>query len=280
MIETIETIKGIVYVKDLIYQLERFATRVRIVNDVYKTKDYNPIMNFIRLKKGIHWAARSLNIVTGCLYGCNYCYLPYLTGVYTNLDPSVRTLPHCWINHLNNPKNTPTNINPFPDLMRNRLVFVSSMGELFGEWVPDFLIQLVIDIIAGADPHWIFVFLTKNPVRLGDFKWPPNAWVGATVDCQRRVEITERSLERVNASVKFISLEPLLEQVTLYNPGNVDWIIIGSDNNSKHNVTKWDYVNDIIVQAKDNNKKVFCMDNLDLLSRPSNVRLYREYPEF
>ena len=65
-------------------------------------------------------------------------------------------------------------------------IFVCSMADLFGDWVPEEWIEAVLNRTQRADySHHTYQFLTKNPRRLKDFNpWPSNCWVGTTVTNQ------------------------------------------------------------------------------------------------
>jgi len=77
-------------------------------------------------------------------------------------------------------------------------------------------------------PQWNFLFLTKSPERLVDIEWPPNAWVGTTVDTQDRVEPAVKTFKKIRATVRYLSCEPLLEQLEFPTLACFDWVIIGA----------------------------------------------------
>jgi protein gp37 len=110
-------------------------------------------------------------------------------------------------------------------------VFVCSMADLFGRWVPAEWIEAVLDRCRAA-PQWTFLFLTKFPVRMAEFDFPDNAWVGTTVDCQARVANAERSFRKVKARVKWLSCEPLIEPLQFTDLGAFDWLVIGGASSS------------------------------------------------
>jgi protein gp37 len=86
-------------------------------------------------------------------------------------------------------------------------VFTCSMADLFGRWGPTEWIDVVFDVVRD-NPQWNFLFLTKFPIRIAEFEYPPNAWLATTVDLQARVKYAERAMRQVKASVKRLSLEP------------------------------------------------------------------------
>lgn len=109
-------------------------------------------------------------------------------------------------------------------------IFVSSMGDLFGDWVPREWIEAVLDAVTACPQH-TFQFLTKNSRRLKDFNpWPENAWVGATATDEESFAEAAAALVQVEAKVRFISAEPLLGEIRHFTIQTtlIDWLIIGT----------------------------------------------------
>ena len=142
-------------------------------------------------KTKIDWADATWNPVTGCLHDCEYCYarriaerfgsnlMPIFTK-YPVLDKPVRNL------GIDAGKIQPYPFDFTPTFHRYRLgeparwtrprnIFVCSMADLFGDWVPDGWIQEVIAVCDAAPQHR-YLFLTKNPSRYkeldGIVHWP------------------------------------------------------------------------------------------------------------
>jgi len=211
---------------------------------------------FNRTNDNIGWAAWSWNPVTGCNFGCEYCYAHDIAMRFTgHFNPTFHE------NRLNAPENTKPNM----DIRGGNRVFVCSMGELFGNWVEQEWIDKVIEQVKN-NPQWIFLFLTKNPKRLVTIDFPKNAWVGTTVDIQKRVKAAEKYMEQVEATIKFVSCEPLLENVIFNKPEIFDWYLIGAKSEGANKVqpeTKWTL--DLIEQAHNTGKKIWMKDNLDLI---------------
>ncbi|NIQ97074.1 MAG: DUF5131 family protein [Desulfuromonadales bacterium] len=160
----------------------------------------------------IEWTDFTWNPVTGCKHGCPYCYARAVSKRFgRSFAPRLHS------NRIRQPE-------------RRRApakIFVCSMADLFGDWVPDAWIRAVIEVVRRC-PYHIFQFLTKNPARLQEFNpWPANCWVGATTDTEQRFDEALALLAHVDASVRFISAEPLL-----FNPTRmskiVDWVIVGA----------------------------------------------------
>lgn len=94
---------------------------------------------------------------------------------------------------------------------------------------------------------------------------PQNAWVGATVDRQNRVQPTITAMRKVKAKVRFVSYEPLLEELKFPTMKHFGWVIIGA--RSSHGALsefqpEVAWVNSLIVQAHDAGCKVYCKPNL------------------
>lgn len=143
----------------------------------------------------------------------------------------------------------PDVVQVFPDRLKapltwkgKRRVFVNSMSDLFHPSVPFGFINDVFNVMAQAsDMHGhIFQVLTKRPGRaVGWWKeysseydeWPENVWIGTSVESQKyapRIEV----LAKIPAAIRFVSAEPLLEEVDLsqwLNKGALQWVITGGE---------------------------------------------------
>jgi protein gp37 len=98
-------------------------------------------------------------------------------------------------------------------------VFISDMGDLFGDWVPALWIDKTINMVR-CSPEAKFLFLTKNPIRYFDFNFPDNCVLGATIETNRYYEgfsKAPRTLDRylcmrdLDFKHKFISIEPIMD---------------------------------------------------------------------
>ena len=111
-------------------------------------------------------------------------------------------------------------------------VFVCSMGDLLGDWVPRPWIELVINATTKAPQHKYF-FLTKNPARYAEFEWPENCWLGTTVTGPQNVRRSRRLVNDNDGKNKtWLSVEPLLGSVE--GIFRHEWIIVGSQTGSKN----------------------------------------------
>lgn len=106
-------------------------------------------------------------------------------------------------------------------------IFTVDMGELFGEWIPREWQDKIFDVIRACPQHR-FYLLTKQPQNL--IKWSPfpsNCFVGVTATNQDMYDSAVYHLGRIQARIRYISLEPLLSPIHLPNYKDVDWLILG-----------------------------------------------------
>lgn len=142
-------------------------------------------------------------------------------------------------------------------------IFVCSMADLFGKWVPQEWIDAVLQEVRD-NQQWKFLFLTKFPQRLAEIEWPENAWVGTTVDKQYRVSIAEKAFRGVKAGKKWLSCEPLLEPLKFGSLEMFDWVVIGGASRSTQTEASWpdfEWVVDLYNQARAAGCKVYFKPN-------------------
>ncbi len=143
-------------------------------------------------------------------------------------------------------------------------IFVCSMADLFGDFIPREWIEQVIQV-AKDNPQHIFQFLTKNPKRYHEFDFPRNCWLGTTVNCQDDMyRLIDLSLTP-SKNLIFVSFEPLYSeiQMTFYRPP--DWIIIGAQTNPPNPPVqpRQEWIEKLISDARTIGARVFLKDNLD-----------------
>lgn len=245
----------------------------------------------------------SWNPLTGCFKECAYCYArilaygrlkkKYLANknifkIKRQGDPYKNPFwPRFWNERLMDPAHVPKNFRS-----KNRtlppgsaMIFTVDMGDLFGPWVPDEWIQKILDICDTYSKH-IFQLLTKFPTRLPEFKYTGNTWVGTTVtDVDSLINVN--SLVRCDARVKYLSCEPLKEDIfpkdefLLPTLKFIDWIIVGAQTGKgrKKNFPKKKWVDNIIRAAGAYKIPIFIKENLlSLNDRPTGIERIQEYP--
>lgn len=175
----------------------------------------------------IEWTESTWNPVTGCTKistGCKNCYAErmarrlqamgqanYRDGFAVRTHENALELPLSW--------------------QKPQSIFVNSMSDLFHESVPEDFILRVFDVMKRA--HWHrFQVLTKRSERLLQMspilEWLPHIWMGVTVETGDYVHRID-DLRGTGASVKFLSMEPLLGPVVGLDLTDVDWVIVGGE---------------------------------------------------
>lgn len=242
----------------------------------------------------IDWTDFTWNPITGCLHGCSYCYCRDIVKRFgLNSGGGLHPLAQGNLHIFNEPKtvirkeerlNDPYPYGFKPTFHRYRLdepkkrkkpakIFVCSMADLFGKWVPDEWIEEVLDVIRECPQH-TFQLLTKGPTyQLCHFDFPKNAWIGITIDGHYRT--IDGFPNGCNAKVKFVSFEPLLNEIG-YFPADANWFIIGSQTGPNARKPKMEWVQGILEHAKENNIPVFVKDNL--IKIYPELKIYKEFP--
>ena len=128
-------------------------------------------------------------------------------------------------------------------MRRARRIFVCSMSDLFGEWVPSAWIQEMWLVMTQQARHHTYQILTKRPKRMRDWTiakasvmgwpvdevWPDNVWLGTSIESQEYAWRLNY-LSETPAKVRFVSVEPLLGPVDLRGIGIFpDWVIVGGE---------------------------------------------------
>lgn len=142
---------------------------------------------------------------------------------------------------------------------KGRNVFVCSMSDLFHEKVPFSFIDRIMEIIKQTPQHR-YQILTKRASRMFDYfsqhEIPTNVWLGVTVECKaskKRIDY----LRELNAKVKFLSCEPLVEDLGKLDLENIDWIIVGGESGPQARPMKEEWALNILHQVKNQNKAFF-----------------------
>ncbi len=206
-------------------------------------------------KSTIEWTESTWNPVTGCTKissGCKNCYAErmakrlqamgqpnYRNGFKVTCHPHVLELPKLW--------------------KKSQMVFVNSMSDLFHEEVPTDFIQQIFNTMNLAEQH-TFQVLTKRSGRLLDLSgllpWAENIWMGITVEAAEYKERIE-CLRQTNAFIKFLSLEPLLEDLGELDLTEIDWVIVGGESGPKARPIKPSWVRNIRKQCREQNVAFF-----------------------
>jgi protein gp37 len=122
-----------------------------------------------------------------------------------------------------------------------KTIFVNSMSDLFHEDVPFDFIYDVFRTMRIAEQH-TFQVLTKRSDRLaeiaGELPWPNNVWMGVSVECEDYVDRID-DLRSTPATIKFLSLEPLLGPLDNLDLRGIDWAIAGGESGARIMQVPW-----------------------------------------
>lgn len=192
----------------------------------------------------IEWTEQTWNPVTGCTKispGCKHCYAEVMAGRLKAMgaagyeDGFQLTLhPERLAQPLQRKKDT--------------VYFVNSMSDLFHEAVPDNFIDQVFEVIRRT-PHHTYQILTKRADRLPGYfaqrSCPKNVWLGVSVEDRAYGLPRIDYLRQVNARVRFLSVEPLLEDLGEFDLAGIHWLIVGGESGPKARPMRPEWVQNV-----------------------------------
>ena len=183
-------------------------------------------------KTSIEWTEQTWNPTVGCSKispGCAHCYAEVMArrlkamGVKAYENGFQLTL-------------RPERLHEPITRQRPTVYFVNSMSDLFHEEIPDDYVVRVLEVIQQAPQH-TFQILTKRAERMAEFfrrrQLPRNAWLGVTVENRAHGLPRLDALRRISAYVRFISVEPLLENLAEIDLTGMHWAIVGGESGPK-----------------------------------------------
>ena len=204
----------------------------------------------------IEWTDATWNPVTGCnktSEGCVHCYAEvmarrlnamgtekYKNGFQVTLHEDALNEPKKW--------------------RKPRNIFVCSMSDLFHRDVPFDFVDKVMQVIKDTPQHR-YQLLTKRAERMKDYfmtrEVPKNVWVGVTVEVQTSKSRIDALRTIKNAPTRFLSCEPLLEDLGELDLTGIDWIIVGGESGLQARPMKEEWVKGIKAQCDAANKAFF-----------------------
>lgn len=234
----------------------------------------------------IEWTDATWNPVRGCTKispGCKFCYAerfaerfrgvkghPFEQGFDLRLVPEKLADPLRW--------STP------------KMIFVNSMSDLFHEGVPDEYIEAVARVMVQADWH-TFQILTKRSKRMSNLlktklrfaARKANVWWGVSVENKSYGLPRISHLRESSAAVKFLSVEPLIEDLGQFNLGGIDWMIVGGESGPGARPIDARWVRSLRKQCRDAGVRFFFKQwggvRKHLTGRILDGRTYDEYPD-
>lgn len=170
--------------------------------------------------------------------------------------------------------------------------FVNSMSDLFHEEMPFEYLDAIFDVIKKTPWH-TYQILTKREKIMAEYfnekVLPKNVWLGVTVESNNTKQRIDY-LRNINATIRFISMEPLLDDVRNLDLENIHWVIVGGESGIKARPMLSNWVVNIKDQCKQQEVAFFFKQwgtwgddgvkrNKKVNGRELNGKIYDEYPE-
>lgn len=200
----------------------------------------------------IEWTDETWNPVTGCLKispGCKHCYAETFAERFRGVRMHGGRL-HVFHNGFD-PQLRPERLDTPFGWRSPRMVFVNSMSDLFGEFVPETFLQQVFDVMRALPQH-TFQVLTKRADRLVEWtnrnQWLEQAehiWLGVSVEDREYGLPRVGKLRQAKAAVRFLSVEPLLESLGRMDLKKIDWVIAGGESGPGARPMKPEWVREV-----------------------------------
>jgi protein gp37 len=204
----------------------------------------------------IEWTEATWNPTVGCTKispGCKHCYAEAMakrlcamgTVGYEN-EFRLTLLP----DRLKEPQRR----------KKPTIYFVNSMSDLFHKNVPDEYVEKVFEVIERC-PHHTFQVLTKRADRLATYfqhrTVPKNAWLGVSVEDRKYGLPRIDALRKVDVRIRFLSVEPLLEDLGKIDLTDIHWVIVGGESGPKARPMKREWVESIQQQCQKQGAQFF-----------------------
>ena len=183
-------------------------------------------------KSKIEWTEETWNPTTGCdkvSSGCKNCYAETMAkrlqaiGVKGYENGFKFTL-------------MPERLEQPLKKRKSTKYFVNSMSDLFHEDMPIDFLDEIFKVIEQTPQH-IYQVLTKRENKMEKYfatrEVPSNVWLGVTVEDRKSGLPRIDKLRNINAAIKFLSIEPLLEDLGKVNLNGIDWVIVGGESGPK-----------------------------------------------
>lgn len=200
----------------------------------------------------IEWTEKTWNPVTGCSKtsaGCKFCYAETMAKrLYAMNVPGYENKFSLTLQ--------PQRLDYPKKIKKPTTFFVNSMSDLFHPQVPFDYIDKIMEVISTTPMHR-YQILTKRPKRMAQYfsaknrVIPKNTWLGTTVENIKhgvpRIEI----LQSIQFDgIKFLSIEPLLEDIGRIKLNDIDWVIVGGESGQKARPMRESWVDSIYYQCK------------------------------
>ena len=239
-------------------------------------------------KHKIEWTEQTWNPTAGCTKisaGCKNCYAETMAirlqaigvkGYENGFQFSI----------------VPERLNEPLKRKKPTVYFVDSMSDLFHNDMPYDYLDKIFEVIRKT-PYHTYQILTKRADKMfeyfNDKEIPVNIWLGVTVENKKDGLPRINYLRELKASVLFLSIEPLLEDLGEINLTNIDWVIVGGESGPKARLMEKEWVVNIKKQCNENNIAFFFKQwgtwgadkikrNKKLNGKELDGKIWQEYP--
>ena len=203
----------------------------------------------------IEWTDKTWNPITGCTKispGCAHCYAEVMSRRLQAMGQAK------YVNGFNLTLHNECLDEPL-EWKQPHTIFVCSMSDLFHQDVPFSFIDKVMETIICTPQHR-YQLLTKRAERMMEYfkerSVPNNAWLGVTVEAvSSKVRID--CLRDLNAPIRFLSCEPLIEDLGVLDLTNIDWVIVGGESGPQARPMKEEWVINIMRQSDEQGAAFF-----------------------
>ena len=203
----------------------------------------------------IEWTDKTWNPITGCTKksaGCAHCYAEVMANRIKNMG----------LDKYRNGFSLTLHEDDLEEPLhwkKGHNVFVCSMSEIFHEEVPYEFVDKIFETIIKTPQHR-YQILTKRAERMAEYfqsrERPKNVWLGVTVECKDTMFRIDY-LRKLRASVKFLSCEPLLEDLGEMCLNGIDWVIVGGESGPKARPMQAEWAINIRNQVENQNAAFF-----------------------
>jgi len=204
----------------------------------------------------IEWTEQTWNPATGCTKvspGCKHCYAETMAARLKAMGASGYERGFRLALH-------PSRLTQTIKRKKPTIWFVNSMSDLFHERIPDKFLDQVFEAIRST-PHHTYQILTKRAERLPQYfserECPQNVWLGVSVEDRRYGVPRIDHLRRVDARVRFLSIEPLLEDVGPMDLRGIHWVIVGGESGAKARPMRPEWVDAVRRQCEQQHAAFF-----------------------
>ncbi len=240
-------------------------------------------------KHKIEWTEATWNPSAGCnkvSSGCANCYAEVMAKRLQAMG--VKGYENGFTFNI-----VPERLNEPYKIKKPTVFFVNSMSDIFHERMPKKYLNQIFNVIENT-PHHTYQILTKRAERMFEYlsekKIPDNIWLGVTVENRMQALSRIDYLRKIKATVLFLSVEPLLEDLGEIDLTNINWVIVGGESGNKARPMEKSWVLNIKKQCNEKDIAFFFKQwgtwgadkvkrNKKLNGKELNGEIFQEFPK-